>query len=493
MTVPPEPDRTDTTDNGLTPIKRAWAPGVLSPPLKKPAAVLIDEITRQIGALGNPGTRQPFLIHGADPDACLRLTGGLIRTLQDTAPALRVARLPFQAPLATSIGGFFDALIASLSGTVALADLARDESPLADLWKDKAHAFLTAALPPTEADHPGRGVLIVVEDYDAMMQTIFDTPEKASYLRAFLQKEQRIIFLGISQEDHLDSHADERIFRLFRRFELTPPAPAEMLPNKPRKTYADAALMATAQIFNGRERPFLTALRALDWMEEADTRRLAHALFDAARKESAPRLNSLSPTRLAILQALVVGGEPATASEIASRLKVPQSRIARHITELRQDRLVGDHDSPGHARPMALRDRSLALALSGTPRELALALMICIGQILAPDEIAHAVTSLMQMPRAHRYKTLMAPWPLTEAVHIGNATATTAMDESLQVAFLATLIRACAAQAPDDMGDVRESVSAQTCHKDSLTAALDTLTRPTRSLELETVLRGLPY
>ncbi len=450
---------TTQSNDDLDALNHAWAPRTLSPPLRSHAAILMSEIRHQITALGKPGARQHFLIHGPDRAATARLSTCIMQILRDEHPDLRIVRLNHHARVYGTVGGIFDSLISSITGSIIPANLAAiAERPVKKLWKDKIHDFLTIAMQPKDTGEETRGVLIFADDYDALLEEVFDTPEKESFLRAFLQDEAQVIFVGVSHGQKLDSDPDDRIFRLFRRYELPLPAPEEMFETEPVKTPDNAALMATVAILGTYERPFLTTLQTIDWSESFDLTRVAQTLIDVAESRWRSEINQLSSTRLAILKALVLLGEPATASEIANRLNVSQSRIARDIRDMREEAILVVQSLAGRAKHVALAERGMALAIKGMNPHLAFALNVAAGRFLAGNEIDNQITALIKLPRAKRYARLKKPWNVKAHIHSMRPTDKVQIDMAIHAAFLATLVTVFQEQYPDDMQDLQDAV-----------------------------------
>lgn len=474
----------------FTDLKRAWASNRVSPPLIPHAQVFRDEVEQQIAMLGAPGARQHFLIHGPDKDATTRLAKTTMAQLREDHPELRIVRLSFQARIYGSIAGVFDALISSITGGVISADLASmAKNPIKQIWKDKVHEFLTVAMQPSKTGQETQGVLIFADDYDALMQDVFDTPEKASLFRAFLQEEGQVIFVGVSKGQELDSDPDDRIFRLFRRWSLPLPQPAEMFLIKPDATPQFAALMATAQIMGAYERPFTTAIRTIDWTEKFDMEDLARSLMDVAQAQWAGDIEKLSSTRLAILQALITLGEPATASEIAERLNVAQSRIARHINDMKEEAILSVQSVAGRSKPVVLNERGMALAIKGLHMPLAFALNIAAGRHLAGDAIDAKVTALMAKPRAKRYAALKDQWDFKLKASLRKDSDAPALAACVSAAFLATLVVAYTKDCPDDISDLIDAAEAQKRNTVFLSEIVTALLDPNCPSELKRALR----
>lgn len=461
-----------TARQTLEELRLHWRHGAVSPPLRPDMAVLSEELDEQIAALGAPGARQHFLIHGEDAVAARRLGSALADRVARNFEDVQVIRLSHQVRLLDSAAGFFELLVSQVTGSffsphvsASIANLAG--AALKRVIDDSVGRFLARLQAGTEHGAERRGALVYIEDYDALLEASFATPEKESYLRAFLQDASRVIFLVVSEGARLDSDPDGRIFRLFRRWDIALPTPEDMLDGAPPETSPLAALHAVASLFSGYERPFVSSLHQVDAGDDLDLSALSTSLVDLARADQEILIRAQSQTRLSILQALASGAEPATATDIARRLSVPQSRIARAILELREAGLLVADQSSGRSVPLSIRPRSLALALRDDPRELETALGVCVGALMFASAIRGRLRDLARLDRRARHRFLLSPSLLEGPPSPACGAGVNAWRASL-AAGVAMLH---ATQFPEDIGDIDDMLEAHAAERAHMQAA----------------------
>jgi tetratricopeptide (TPR) repeat protein len=233
-------------------------------------------------------------------------------------------------------------------------------------WHEDDGEALEAAMRALEAairEKLGENGLCValVENFDVLLRRAFPRDVHRSRLRAFLtQRESRLVLIAASASGAFDRDYDSRLFQAFKEVALEPWSIEDCLAffdrqrkdagKPPLDDFARARAKAVALFIGGTPRLATLlgdVLLGEDVLRAAD---LLKRLVDELTPYYKERIEALPGRSQKLLDALLRGGEPATPSEIARRVKAnSQSAIAGPFSDLAKERIVVGEKAPGSA------------------------------------------------------------------------------------------------------------------------------------------------
>lgn len=230
--------------------------------------------------------------------------------------------------------------------------------------EDDGAAFEAAALELEAAIQAKLGstglCVAMVENFDVLLRRAFPKDVDRSRLRAFLSAPgSRLMLIAASASGAFDRNYDARLYQAFREVILEPWSPEDCLDffdrqrrdadKPPLGDLARARAKAVALFIGGTPR-LATLLGDVllgdDLLRAAE---LLRRLVDELTPYYKERIEALPGRSQKLLDALLRGGEPATQSEIARRVKAGQSAIAGPFNDLVKERIVRGEKAPGSA------------------------------------------------------------------------------------------------------------------------------------------------
>jgi len=207
-----------------------------------------------------------------------------------------------------------------------------------------------------------RGLFVaLVENFDVLLRRAFSKEVQASRLRAFLtEPDGRLMLIAASASGAFDRDYDGRLFQGFREVVLEPWSIEECLAffdrqrtdagKPPLDEMAGARAKAVASFIGGT--PRLATLLG-DTLFDEDILRAAdllNKLVDELTPYYKERIEALPGRSQKLLDALLRGGEPATQSELARRVRAnSQAAIAGPFNALVSERIVFGEKAPASA------------------------------------------------------------------------------------------------------------------------------------------------
>lgn len=280
---------------------------------------------------------------------------------RDQGLKLAVALMPEEMPHVKEPETLIRELTRALTGgDGGLAELTWHEDDGAE-W-DQAVAELTAAI----GERVGADGLFValVENFDLLVRRAFGKDVQASRLRALLSEPgSRLVLVAASASGAFDRDYDQRLFHAFAEIKLEPWTMDECLDFfarqrqerglPPLSPAALARARAVATFIGGTPRLATLLGDALlddDVLGAAD---LLHQLVDELTPYYKDRIEALPGRSQKLLDALLRGGEPATQSDLARRVKArSQAAIAAPFADLVKERVVVGDKAPGSAEKL---------------------------------------------------------------------------------------------------------------------------------------------
>ena len=337
----------------------------------------------------------------------------LHRRAAEGAP-LRMAMLPEEQRNVNAPHRLLEEIGRILAGRPAESVMARKREA-EGAWEASVAALdadIAAALPPE-----GGVVVASVENFDVLLRRHFKKPQDQSRLRAWLARPGARLMLLASSTRQADAKYEQRLFHATGVISLDPwqeTACLDFFGRLRALKHSDgmppemlAKARAVAQFIGGSPRMATVLSGVLESQDSLQAAGVLDALVDELAPYYKHRLDDLSGEAESVLDTLLRGGEPASSSELARRMEVPQSDIARAIQDLRgRGELVGEK-AAGSAevlyrvgdRLMAhyYRKRHLSLHGGGSPLE---AIAEFLARFFTPEEKRVEAERLRGMGRA---------------------------------------------------------------------------------------------
>lgn len=204
-------------------------------------------------------------------------------------------------------------------------------------------------------------VVALVENFDLLLRRAFPKDLHRSRLRALLTRAGgRLMLIAASASGAFDRDYDGRLFQAFREIALTPWTIDECLDffdrqrrdagKAPLDELTKARAKAVATFIGGTPRLATLLGDALLGDDVLGAAQLLQKLVDELTPYYKERIEALPGRSQKLLDALLRGGEPATQSEIARRVKAnSQAAIAGPFNDLVRERVVVGEKAPGSA------------------------------------------------------------------------------------------------------------------------------------------------
>jgi tetratricopeptide (TPR) repeat protein len=225
-----------------------------------------------------------------------------------------------------------------------------------------------AELPGFGAD---RGLVVVsIENFDLLIEEVFDSPPAQSRLRALLADEPRLMLLTTATRPP-DDKASKRLFLAFERLMLAPWTPPEFVAFYRRAfrgglavtAPVEAKILALSQFLGGSPRLAVLMGDILHSNDALSAVQTLDQLVDELTPYYQDRiLNRLKPKPRYLLDEMLRGGEPCSQSELAERVgAASQPEIAQPFQALLRDQIVvGSRASGGRKGLYRVADRVFA-------------------------------------------------------------------------------------------------------------------------------------
>ncbi len=210
-----------------------------------------------------------------------------------------------------------------------------------------------------------RGLSVaMVENFDLLLRRAFPKEVQRSRLREFLAAPGgRLMLIAASASGAFDRDYDSRLFQAFREVALTPWTVDECLKffdrqrrdagKPPLDDLARARARAVALFIGGAPRLATLIGNVLLGEDVLGAAELLRKLVDELTPYYKERIEALPGRSQKLLDALLRGGEPATPSEIARRVKaMSQSAIAGPLSDLVKERVAVSSKATGSAEAL---------------------------------------------------------------------------------------------------------------------------------------------
>ncbi len=324
------------------------------------------EFRRIMAAIGrsraaSPGVLQHVVMYGArgfgKSFMTRRVQIAVARLVDGAGPVIYLLLPEEQHNLQRSPQAFLDTLAQRLGDAAGGTDKAfaatmfqwprPGESAL--LW-EAAAARLEAAL---DAAFPeGRGLVIaVVENFDGLLASLFKDPADEQRLRQWLDRRRNRVMLLATATGTVDIDYERPLFKAFEPVRLLPWSSDDCISyfkkqrerqDKPALTTAQTAkARAIADFIGGTPRLAQLLAEVLDTQEALTVADTMSALADKLAEYYRRRIEDLPPLGRGLLDALIRGGEPASATELAARVNADgQNIIARAMDDLKRADII---------------------------------------------------------------------------------------------------------------------------------------------------------
>ena len=209
-------------------------------------------------------------------------------------------------------------------------------------------------------------VVVSIENFDLLLEDIFEEDAAQSRLREFLSVEPRVMFLATSTTE-ADNEHHKRLFQAFRREQLPSWGPDEFVEFY-RKTFTgelttslEAKIRALAHFMGGSPRLAVLVGDVLHTNDALSAVQTLDQLADELTPYFQDRIMSrLRPKSRWLLDDLLRGGEPCSQSDLAGRVGAGQSEIAQPFAVLLREGVVVDRKHKGKRGQYIVADRVFA-------------------------------------------------------------------------------------------------------------------------------------
>jgi hypothetical protein len=229
----------------------------------------------------------------------------------------------------------------------------------AALW-DAAAARLEEELDTTFADQDGQtrcGLAIaVVENFDTLLASVFKSPVDEQRLRRWLGHGHNRVMLLATGTGTADVDYDRPLFQAFQSLPLEPWTQDECIAyfnrrralerRGPLDLAQEAKARAISDFIGGNPRLAQLLGDVLDTEDALSGAETMNALADRLADYYRRRIDDLTPLTRGLLDALIRGGEPCSATELAARVDAAQSDIARAMQDLKHADIIRAESVP---------------------------------------------------------------------------------------------------------------------------------------------------
>ena len=216
-------------------------------------------------------------------------------------------------------------------------------------WNDAASA-LEEAVDKVLPDGKGL-VIVVVENFDSLLSTLFGVDEAEQRLRLWLDRPNNRLMLLATATGTVDIDYDRPLFKAFEPVRLSAWSGDDCIAyfNKLRDREGRASLTpsqeakgrAIAEFIGGTPRLAQLLAEVIDTQDALTVAETMSALADKLAEYYRRRIEDLPPLARGLLDALIRGGEPASQTELASRVGARgQSDIARVMSDLQRADII---------------------------------------------------------------------------------------------------------------------------------------------------------
>ena len=235
------------------------------------------------------------------------------------------------------------------------------------LWEDSKRK-LEAVLDKTFSSGDGL-VVVVVENFDILLNTLFKDELAEQRLRLWLDRAKNRVMLFATATGTVDIDYDRPLFKAFESIQLSPWSQEECITyfNRLRthegrdslNSSQEAKARAIADFIGGTPRLAQLLSEVLETQDALSVVETMSALADKLAEYYRRRIEDLSPLARGLLDALIRGGEPASQTELAKRVGASgQNTIARVMTDLqRADIIRGKPSSDSREKLYSVTDR----------------------------------------------------------------------------------------------------------------------------------------
>jgi tetratricopeptide (TPR) repeat protein len=204
----------------------------------------------------------------------------------------------------------------------------------------------------------GKGLVIaVVENFDVLLATLFKNEEDEQRLRLWLDRRKNRVMLFATATGTVDLDYERPLFKALEPVQLSPWTAADCIAyfnrhrehegRKPLDGEQEAKARAIADFIGGTPRLAQLLADVLDTQDALTVAETMSALADRLAEYYRRRIEDLPPLGRGLLDALIRGGEPASQTELATRVGADgQSEIARAMGDLQRADIVRGRPAP---------------------------------------------------------------------------------------------------------------------------------------------------
>lgn len=224
----------------------------------------------------------------------------------------------------------------------------------ASLWS-KAIRELEAELDASLAGKAGL-VIAAIENFDVLLATVFKDSVAEQRLRSWLGRNVNRVMLLATGTRTADIDYERPLFQAFQPVRLEPWTNDECIAyfNRRRTVEgrgqlderATAKVRAIADFIGGNPRLAQLLGDVLDTEDAMTVVETMNTLADRLADYYRHRIEDLPPLARGLIDALIRGGEPCSATDLASRVGASQSDIARVMQDLRQADIIRGMPAP---------------------------------------------------------------------------------------------------------------------------------------------------
>lgn len=198
--------------------------------------------------------------------------------------------------------------------------------------------------------------VVVVENFDMLLGTVFKEDLAEQRLRNWLNRPHNRVMLLATATGALDLDYDRPLFQAFQPIHLTAWTPDDCIVyfNKRRElegrpsldARTEAKARAIADFIGGNPRLAQLLSEVLDTENALTVAQTLNALADKLADYYRRRIDDLAQLAQGLLDALIRGGEPSSATELADRTEADQSDIARVMQDLQRADIIRATPAP---------------------------------------------------------------------------------------------------------------------------------------------------